>query len=110
MSSYREMRMLVMFDLPTITKENKTDYLKFRNALISEGFIMIQFSIYSRFCKNDSEYAKYLRKIKKIAPKTSGDIRIFNVTENQYKKMHLISSKKKSDEELLGISPLVVIE
>lgn len=104
------MRMIVIFDLPTKTDEDKRDYQKFRKNLIKEGFIMIQFSVYSRFCRNDTEYAKYVRKIKKIAPKTKGEIRIMGLTEKQYEKMHLISTKRKSDEELLGISPLIMLE
>ena len=110
MSSFREMRMIVIFDLPTKTDNDKREYRRFRKNLLKEGFIMIQFSVYSRFCRNDTEYAKYVRKIKKVAPKTKGEIRIIGLTEKQYEKMHLISSKRKTDEELLGISPLIVIE
>lgn len=104
------MRVIVIFDMPTKTAEDRSEYSKFRKTLLKEGFIMIQFSVYSRFCRNDSEYLKYIRRIKLLAPKSSGEIRIFAITEKQYQKMHLISSRKKSDEELLSVSPLVVIE
>ena len=104
------MRMIVIFDLPVKAKEEMSEANKFRNNLKKKGFIMIQFSVYSRFCRNDTEYCKYLRRIKAISPKNKGEIRIFGLTEIQYQKMYLISSKKKSDEELLSINPLIIIE
>ena len=44
--SYRFMRILVMFDLPTETSEERRDYRKFRKNLIKNGFIMMQESVY----------------------------------------------------------------
>ena len=49
---YRIMRLMVMFDLPVETSENRRNYRKFRKALINEGFLMIQFSVYVRVCVN----------------------------------------------------------
>lgn len=109
MSQFREMRMFVIFDLPTKTKEDIRIYNKFRRSIKKEGFIMIQYSVYCRFCRNDTEYSKYLRRVKTLAPQNHGSIRIFQLTEKQYKKMHVISKRKKSDEELLSIESLVVI-
>ena len=40
--SYRFMRVLVMFDLPTETSENRRNYTKFRKYLIKSGFMMMQ--------------------------------------------------------------------
>ena len=40
-----------MFDMPTITNEDKKNYTKFRDNLIDDGFIMIQYSVYVRICK-----------------------------------------------------------
>lgn len=38
----RFMRVMVFFDLPTITDKNRHDYRKFRQFLVQEGFIMMQ--------------------------------------------------------------------
>ena len=46
--SYRFMRILVMFDLPTETSEDRRNYRKFRKNLIKNGFIMMQESVYVR--------------------------------------------------------------
>ena len=52
--SYRYMRMILMFDMPVETAEEKKAYRKFRQFLIDEGFIMHQFSIYSKLLLNNS--------------------------------------------------------
>ena len=42
------MRMMVFFDLPTVTKTDKRAYTLFRRFLLNDGYDMIQFSIYGR--------------------------------------------------------------
>lgn len=42
---YRVMRLMVMFDLPVITSEDRRNYRQFRKLLINEGFLMIQESV-----------------------------------------------------------------
>ena len=44
------MRLMIMFDLPTDTAAERKEYRQFRKALINEGFLMIQFSVYERVC------------------------------------------------------------
>ena len=42
------MRVIVFFDLPTQTLEDKREYRKFRKFLIKKGVLMIQESVYYR--------------------------------------------------------------
>lgn len=49
---YRVMRLMVMFDLPVITSEDRRNYRQFRKLLINEGFLMIQESVYVRVAVN----------------------------------------------------------
>ena len=49
-SEYRIMWILVFFDLPTDTKKERKAAAKFRKNLLEDGFIMFQFSIYTRNC------------------------------------------------------------
>ena len=102
--------MFIIFDLPTITKEDLKIYTTFRKNIINDGFIMVQLSVYSRYCRNDSEYHKILRRIKTYVPKNHGSIRVFSVTEKQYSNMVIFSSEKVSDEVLLSVNSLVVVE
>ena len=50
--SYRFMRVLVMFDLPTETSIQRRNYRKFRKSLIKNGFIMMQESVYVKLAMN----------------------------------------------------------
>ncbi len=58
---YRIMRLMVMFDLPVDTSADRRNYRKFRKALLNEGFVMIQYSIYVRVCV-DSQSAHFMEK------------------------------------------------
>lgn len=48
MGNFRFMRMIVFFDLPTITTEDRRNYRLFRKMLIKNGFIMLQESVYCK--------------------------------------------------------------
>ena len=61
--SYRYMRLLLMFDMPTDTASDRKAYRKFRKFLINEGFIMHQFSVYSKILLNDTANKQFSRMI-----------------------------------------------
>ena len=50
--SYRFMRVIVFFDLPTLTLEDKKEYRNFRKFLLKRGFAMMQESVYSKLALN----------------------------------------------------------
>ncbi len=58
---YKIMKLICMFDLPTETARQKQAYRQFRKNLISEGFVMMQYSIYIRTCPS-KEYADHGKK------------------------------------------------
>ena len=43
--SYRFMRVLVFFDLPTETETDRRNYRQFRRGLLKSGFFMMQESV-----------------------------------------------------------------
>lgn len=96
-----------MFDLPVGTAKERHIYGKFRNFLLSDGFTMIQFSVYSRICRNTDDVEKHIKRIKINAPE-KGDVRLLNVTEKQYSDM-IIFCGVKSFEEEVSIDPLIII-
>ena len=59
------MRMILFFDLPTVTDANKRTYRKFHNYLLSEGFIMMQYSVYMKLTLNATSYKQELNNLKK---------------------------------------------
>ena len=50
LSGYRLMWMMVLFDLPVLTKRERKDASDFRKFLLDQGFEMCQLSVYMRFC------------------------------------------------------------
>lgn len=90
------MRILVFFDLPTETGENKRDYRKFRKVLIKNGFIMLQESVYSRMLITPGAGELVVNVIRKNKP-PKGIVQILTVTEKQFSQMEYIVGEHKSD-------------
>lgn len=103
--SYRYMRQILFFDLPTETPQEKKAYRKFRKFLIDEGFLMLQYSVYSKLTLNDTQAKTVLRKVEKNVPER-GSIMMLKVTEKQFANMKYLIGKKdmsfaNSDERIL---------
>ncbi len=98
-----------MYDLPVKTKEEQKNYSDFRNSLIKLGYIMVQYSIYTKFCKNKVEMHKQLNRLLKMNPKF-GDIRVLTLTEHQYTNMIFIKGKMRENEKLISDNPMIIID
>ena len=99
------MRVIVFFDLPTETAEDRKNYRKFRRFLIKDGFMMLQESVYAKLALNSTQVAQIVNEVKGSQPE-KGSIQILSVTEKQFSKMEIISGKCNSnvvdtDERLL---------
>lgn len=94
--SYRFMRMLLFFDLPTTTTSDLKEYQKFRKFLINNGFIMLQYSVYSKILLNQTSVNTLRRKLLQIVPE-KGLIQILVVTEKQYTNIENIVGEQVSD-------------
>ncbi len=84
------MRMLLMFDLPTETAEDRKNYRRFRKFLLSEGFLMHQYSVYSKLLLNGSAKRSILDRLTKNKP-PSGKVTVLTVTEKQFSRMIYLS-------------------
>lgn len=84
LSGYRIMWMLVMFDLPTETKPQRSAATAFRNFLLDEGFERSQFSVYARFVNGKESFQTRVNRIERHLPE-SGDVQILNFTDRQYR-------------------------
>lgn len=104
----RFMRIIVMFDLPVITEKERKVATKFRKYLLDEGFIMMQYSVYSRICKNNDDLNKHINRLKTNTPKT-GNIRLLQVTENQYNNIIMFSGNKAVEEDI-SIENLLIFD
>lgn len=91
--SYRFMRMILMFDMPTETAEERKAYRKFRKFLLSEGFIMHQFSVYSKLLLNNSANKAMIDRLQANNPK-KGSITLLTVTEKQFARMIYLNGER----------------
>jgi len=105
--SFRFMRVVVFFDLPTLTYADKREYLKFRKHLLKNGFLMMQYSVYSKLALNSTAADAITDNIKKSKP-PSGTVQILTITEKQFEKIDIIVGEIKS-EVLNSCERLVII-
>ena len=94
--SYRFMRVMVMFDLPTVTAEDKCSYRMFRKKLIKDGFLMMQESIYVKIAINPAAGEGIINRVEKYKPK-KGIIQVLTVTEKQFERMRFIVGEPSGD-------------
>lgn len=85
--------MILMFDMPVETAEERKAYRKFRKFLIKEGFIMHQFSVYSKLLLNSSANNAMLERLKVNNPK-KGSITLLTVTEKQFSRMIYLNGER----------------
>lgn len=103
------MRLMVAFDLPMVSKRDKRVYTKFRKFLLDDGFIMMQFSVYTRFCRNQADADKHIQRVKSNSPDT-GNVRILSITEKQFEDMLLIVGTASPTETVVHKNFTLVIE
>lgn len=81
--------------MPTETAVERKAYRKFRKFLLSEGFIMHQYSVYSKILLNDSANKSMIHRLKQNNP-DKGLITLLTVTEKQFAKMIYLSGERDS--------------
>ena len=90
------MRVIVFFDLPTETLEDKRNYRMFRKFLLKRGFIMVQESVYSKLALNTTAANGIVESVKENKPK-SGLVQMIVITEKQYAKMEYVVGERVSE-------------
>ncbi len=91
--------LMAMFDLPVLLDEERKEATRFRNALLDDGFIMIQYFVYSRPCVSMERMKKYYERVKSYAP-TTGDIRLLFFTDKQWATSKLVCRRPKRLEKV----------
>lgn len=92
------MRLFVLFDLPTLSKKDRKYATKFRNYLVKEGFIMLQWSVYCRICNGQDSANRNADMIRVNLP-PKGNVRMIQITEKQYERMELLIGEQKVEEK-----------
>lgn len=94
--SYRFMRVIVFFDLPTETALNRHNYSKFRRFLIKNGFMMMQESVYTKLVLNTTNANSVVDSVRNNKP-PEGLVQVLVITEKQYSKIEIITGELKGD-------------
>lgn len=102
----RVMRIIVMFDLPTISKSERREASLFRKNLIKIGFFMVQLSVYCRVTRNHDDARKNVGIIKSFLP-PRGSVRVLTITEKQYASMQILIGDKTASETFLNTEDIL---
>lgn len=92
------MWLFAMFDLPVDSKEARRRYTQFRNALLKDGFTMMQFSVYARYCPSEETSEVHRNRVRSALPQ-QGHVRILSVTDRQFGKMAVYHGRKRAPVE-----------
>jgi CRISPR-associated protein Cas2 len=97
-SPYQIMWLITMFDLPTANPAERREYQKFHGFLIKDGFSMMQYSVYMRFCASPENLEAHLGRIKENIP-PEGEVRIVQLTSKQFERMIVFQGKMRKEPE-----------
>ena len=92
--SYRYMRVIIFFDLPVETSDQRKEYRRFRKYLLRNGFVMLQESVYSKIVLNPTA-ASFVQEGVRKNKVSKGLIQMMTVTERQYEQMEVITGEKQ---------------
>lgn len=88
------MWLFVFFDLPVTTKKQRKEATRFRKSLEKDGFTMMQFSVYTRFCGSKESMEVHIKRVKIMIPEL-GKTSILKVTDKQYSEILNFWGKEK---------------
>lgn len=97
-SKYRMAWVLVFFDLPVGTPEERRDANNFRKDLIKDGYFMVQFSVYARPCGTADRVETQVRRLKSKIP-AHGEVRGLMISDAQWGRMIIMRSRQKTEAE-----------
>lgn len=108
MEKIRFMRLIVLFDLPVKTKEQLREYRKFVKYLKNDGYIMIQYSVYSKLCINNDSANTAAKRLTLNCP-IKGNIRYMIVSERQYQNIVNVNQTYSLQESITTIDRTIMI-
>ena len=82
-NAYKIMWLFCLFDLPTNTKRQRKAASEFRKKLLEDGFDMMQYSVYKRFCGSVEACEVHAKRIKQWLP-SEGTVSILKFTDKQF--------------------------
>lgn len=83
------MRLLVLFDLPTGNSEERKSYSQFRKFLLKDGYIMEQYSVYTRVVLSRDAAETHVKRLRANLP-LAGSVTVITLTERQYESRQIL--------------------
>ncbi len=108
MKQLRFMRLIIFFDLPQKTKADNKKYRNFIKFLKNNGYIMMQYSVYSKLCLNSSTVLTQKKLLQNNSP-TDGDVRYLVISEQQYQGIRDINESMTFQEKITNENRLLII-
>jgi CRISPR-associated protein Cas2 len=84
--------LLVAFDLPVKTAEQRKRATDFRKFLLDDGYQMIQFSVYARPCVTFARQETHLRRLRLSVP-PEGAVRAIFITKAQWERAYIMHGR-----------------
>lgn len=81
---YRNMWLMVAFDLPVKTKPERHAATRFRQDLQNLGFERVQYSFYGFHARTRERVGTIERRVATLIPQTDGWVLIFDMTDRQF--------------------------
>lgn len=103
----RFMRLIVFFDLPTVSRSDKRAYVVFRRFLLDDGYDMIQWSVYGRIVNGYDAEQKHLKRLVENLPQ-QGSIRYLSISEKQFAGMKILLGTLTTQEQKVGLQQLLL--
>lgn len=92
------MWLVVMFDLPVVTKPQRRQASLFRLGLRKDGFQMLQYSVYGRCCPSEENTDVHAARILSWLP-PEGEVRLIRFTDAQFARMQVFHGKRRKRSE-----------
>lgn len=93
-NEYQIMWVVVLFDLPTLTKKDRKLAADFRKRIMGDGFTMFQLSVYVRHCASMDNARVHIKRVESMLPE-SGHVVIMCITDKQFADIKVFYCKKQ---------------
>ena len=93
-SRYKFMWVMVLFDLPTTTPQERREYSQFKNFLLDMGFEMAQYSVYVKHTNGKDAVQAIIRKVESAVP-PEGKVDILQFTDKQYENIVCLRGRRR---------------
>jgi len=90
------MWVMVLFDLPTTSPQERHSYTKFRSFLLDNGFEMAQYSVYVRHTNGKDAIEAIIRNVEAAMP-PEGKVDILQFTDKQYENIVCLRGARRRD-------------